>query len=167
MTAPTDAGLATLAATLGTNLAAGGLTLATAESCTGGWIAKACTDVPGSSGWFAGGVVAYSNECKAALLDVDRAVLARHGAVSEEVVSAMARGVLDRLQADLAVAVSGVAGPAGGSEEKPVGTVWFGWARRDAAGAVQVESSCAWFPGDRESIRRQAVQRALLGLMDG
>jgi nicotinamide-nucleotide amidase len=139
--------------------------LVTAESCTGGWIAKACTDLPGSSGWFLGGVVSYSDELKTALLGVRPATLASHGAVSEPVVREMAAGALARLGGDEAVAVSGIAGPEGGTPEKPVGTVWFAWARRTGQG-VEVRAAGERFPGDRDAVRRAAVRRALAGLLE-
>jgi nicotinamide-nucleotide amidase len=139
--------------------------LVTAESCTGGWIAKACTDFPGSSGWFLGGVVSYSDELKTALLGVRPETLASHGAVSEPVVREMAAGALARLGGDEAVAVSGIAGPEGGTPEKPVGTVWFAWARRTGQG-VEVRAAGERFPGDRDAVRRAAVRRALAGLLE-
>jgi nicotinamide-nucleotide amidase len=166
MPAPSDAELRVLTETVARKLLSGGGRLATAESCTGGWIAKACTDLPGSSAWFQGGVVAYADAAKAALLDVPEPALAGSGAVSEPVVRAMARGALHRLGADFSVAVSGVAGPDGGTPEKPVGTVWFAWGRRDAAGALTVTTRCEVLPGDRESVRRWTVQRALAGLLE-
>jgi nicotinamide-nucleotide amidase len=162
MTAPTDVELQDLARTVGARLARGAATLVTAESCTGGWIAKACTDVAGSSTWFAGGIVAYANSVKTALLDVDAAVLASQGAVSESVVRAMAAGALARVvDATIAVAVSGVAGPGGGTVGKPVGTVWLAWAWRETDGSFRSETQKAWFPGDREAIRRWTVRCAL------
>ncbi len=134
-------------------------TLATAESCTGGWIAKVLTDLPGSSAWFKGGIVSYSNAAKAEILGVSEAILAREGAVSEAVVKAMARGACTRLRATFGVAVSGVAGPDGGSEEKPVGTVWIAW-----AGVEGIRARRFWFAGDRGEVRRQTVREALLGV---
>src|SRR5688572_10254299 len=125
---PTDRDLEALALKLGRALHVRGWRLATAESCTGGWIGKVLTDVPGSSQWFDGGVVAYSNAAKTGLLGVSNDVLAVHGAVSEEAVRAMAEGARSRFSADLAVAVSGIAGPGGGSPDKPVGIVHFAWA---------------------------------------
>lgn len=166
MTAPTDADLQALAQALAQRLRGRGLRLVTAESCTGGWIAKACTDLPGTSHWFLGGVVSYANEAKSRLLGVPEDVLRSEGAVSRPVVEAMARGALDHVGGDLSVAVSGVAGPGGGSAAKPVGTVWFAWARREDSGAVQVETACEHLPGDRDSIRRWTVQRALQGLLE-
>lgn len=165
MTAPSDAELRALAETLATKLDGSGRQLVTAESCTGGWIAKACTDLPGSSRWFRGGVVTYSNEAKSAVLGVDPAMIAAHGAVSEPVARAMALGALQRLGGHLSVGVSGIAGPDGGAPDKPVGTVWFAWAQRGANGAFQVETGCERLPGDREAVRRWAVHKALTGLL--
>ena len=145
-------------------LGASGDRLVTAESCTGGWVAKACTDLPGSSGWFLGGVVAYSNALKAALLGVPENTLDRHGAVSEPVVRAMAAGALARLGGTVAVAVSGIAGPDGSTPDKPLGTVWFAWARL-SGGRVEISAERARFDGDREAVRRQAVLRALDGVI--
>jgi nicotinamide-nucleotide amidase len=161
MTAPPDVALLALARSVGERLAAAGETLVTAESCSGGWIAKACTDVPGSSAWFRGGVVAYDNSIKTGLLDVPGALLVQHGAVSEPVVRAMAAGALQRLGATVAVAVSGIAGPDGGTPGKPVGTVWLAWARRNGDGAPVVESRSERFAGDRDAVRRWTVLRAL------
>jgi nicotinamide-nucleotide amidase len=157
--APTDAELAAAAERLGATLRAAGATLATAESCTGGWIAKVVTDIAGSSEWFGAGFVAYSNAAKTEALGVDADTIAAHGAVSEPVVRAMAVGARRRTGADLAVAVSGVAGPGGGTAEKPVGTVWFGW---DSPAGSRSEVRC--FSGDREAVRRRAVMHALEGL---
>jgi nicotinamide-nucleotide amidase len=165
MTSPNDAGIGALAGRVAARLAASGGRLVTAESCTGGWVAKACTDLPGSSAWFAGGVVSYSNELKTALLGVPEVTLATHGAVSEAVVRAMAAGALDRLGGTVAVAVSGIAGPDGGTPDKPVGTVWLAWAsRRDGPGHVRAE--CLNLDGDREAVRRAAVARALAGVLE-
>jgi nicotinamide-nucleotide amidase len=147
---------------LGDALQNRGLSLVTAESCTGGWIAKLITDIPGSSAWFERGFVTYSNAAKQELLGVPREVLDRHGAVSAETVTAMARGALARSHARVAVAVSGIAGPDGGSSDKPVGTVWLGWALTD--GTLRTEHFR--FSGDREAVRRQAVAAALFGLLD-
>ena len=157
---PTDRELAELADRLGRALVARNWTACTAESCTGGWIAKVMTDVPGSSAWFGTGFVTYANEAKMGLLDVPAAVLEAHGAVSEPVVIAMAQVARSRAGADLAVAVSGVAGPEGGTAEKPVGTVWFAWAEPDRTRAERLQ-----LPGDRERIRRLAVEYALKGLL--
>ena len=138
--------------------------LVTAESCTGGWVAKACTDRAGSSQWFRGGVVAYTNELKVALLGVRPRTLEEHGAVSEAVVREMATGALQWLGGDVAVSVSGVAGPDGGSPDKPVGTVWFAWAERGDTGIV-VRAARHRFQGDRDQVRRAAVTAALEGLL--
>ncbi len=165
MTAPTDVDLQQLARAVGDCLLARAETLATAESCTGGWIAKACTDVPGSSRWFQGGVIAYSNALKIALLDVPDGLLALHGAVSEPVVRAMAAGVLARTSSTVAVAVSGVAGPDGGTFEKPVGTVWLAWSWRGSDGTVRTETRRELFPGDRDGVRRWTVRLALERLL--
>lgn len=158
---PSDRDLESLAAELGRALTARGWRVATAESCTGGWIAKAVTDVAGSSQWFEGGVVAYSNAAKTALLGVPGDVLAMHGAVSEETVRAMAEGVRGRFAADLAVAVSGVAGPDGGTADKPVGLVHFAFA---APGGVTAARRI--FAGNRETVRRQTVALALERLLE-
>lgn len=130
--------------------------LATAESCTGGLIAGACTDLAGSSAWFDRGFVTYSNEAKHDMLGVDAASIAAHGAVSEPVARAMAAGAVARSRARVAVAVTGVAGPTGGSADKPVGTVWFGWA---LDGEVRTERRR--FEGDRAAVRRATVRHAL------
>ena len=139
----------------------GGLKLATAESCTGGLIAAACTAVAGSSDWFERGFVTYSNEAKTESLGVDAALIATHGAVSTEVARAMADGALARSRADLAVAVTGIAGPAGATPGKPVGTVWLAVARR--GGATQTD--LLELRGDRASIRAQTVEHALQRLI--
>jgi nicotinamide-nucleotide amidase len=136
--------------------------LALAESCTGGWIAKAITDVPGSSDWFERGFITYSNVAKVELLGVPETVLAVAGAVSEETATAMAAGALAHSRAEVAVAVSGVAGPTGGSLAKPVGTVWLAWAVKGQA----ARSRCYTFGGDREAVRYQAVHAALEGLLE-
>ena len=138
-----------------------GWRLGVAESCTGGWIAKVLTDVAGSSQWFEGGVVAYSNAAKTELLGVPSETLATYGAVSEEAVRAMADGARRRFAVDLAVAVSGVAGPSGGTEDKPVGTVHFAWAAPN-----RVMAARRIFAGGRESVRRQTVALALERLVD-
>jgi nicotinamide-nucleotide amidase len=153
---PTDRDLEALALKLGRALNVRGWRLAAAESCTGGWIAKALTDVAGSSAWFDGSIVAYSNAAKTALLGVPRDVLDNHGAVSEEAVRAMAQGARSRFEADLAVAVSGIAGPGGATAGKPVGTVHFAWASPDGVMAAR-----RVFAGSRETVRRQTVALAL------
>jgi len=151
-----------LAIRVGEALQRRGWTVATAESCTGGWIAKCITDIAGSSAWFDRGFVTYSNTAKREMLGVDAAMLEAEGAVSEATVAAMARGTLDHCQADIAVAVSGIAGPDGGRPDKPVGTVCFAWATRDGLQRV----ATVHFEGDRETVRQQAVARALEGLLD-
>ncbi|MEJ2522536.1 MAG: CinA family protein [Gammaproteobacteria bacterium] len=156
---PDDAALEALGREVGAALAKAGWTLATAESCTGGWIAKALTDVPGSSAWLTAGIVSYSNDAKSRLLAVPGEVIGRHGAVSEPVVCAMVRGALACTGADVAVAVSGIAGPEGGTPDKPVGTVWFAWGHGDT---VRTEEVC--FDGGREAVRRQTVRHALEGV---
>ena len=165
MDAVLDTDLESLAGRVAGALLASGRQLVTAESCTGGWIAKVCTDLPGSSRWFRGGVVAYSNELKAGLLGVRPETLSREGAVSEAVVREMALGALERLDGDVAVAVSGIAGPDGGTPDKPVGTVWVAWAVRDRTG-TRVGADQSRFGGDRDRIRRLAVHRALSGLLE-
>jgi nicotinamide-nucleotide amidase len=137
------------------------LKLVTAESCTGGWVAKCCTDIPGSSTWFERGFVTYSNEAKQTDLGVAEATLLKTGAVSLATVEEMAFGALSRSNADISVAITGIAGPDGGSESKPVGTVWIGWGSKDKT----VQSICYHFEGNRESIRRQAVLAALEGVI--
>jgi nicotinamide-nucleotide amidase len=159
---PSDEVLEKLARSVGEALLARGWHATTAESCTGGWIAKALTDIPGSSLWFTTGYVTYANEAKTRELDVPAELLAAHGAVSEPVVAAMAAAARERARADVAVAVSGIAGPDGGSAEKPVGTVWFAWAFPDG-----LESDERRFTGDREAVRRFAVAHALEGLAAG
>ncbi|AKH21922.1 nicotinamide-nucleotide amidase [Sedimenticola thiotaurini] len=138
------------------------LKLAAAESCTGGWIAKVLTDIAGSSEWFERGFVTYSNQAKQEMLGVEAGTLRAHGAVSEAVVREMVSGALAHSQADLALSVSGIAGPGGGSVEKPVGTVWFGWQRRGG----EALATCYCFAGDREAVRRQAVLTALQGVLE-
>ena len=148
---------------LAARLRSNGLTVATAESCTGGWLAKCLTDLPGSSKWFVAGWVCYSNEAKHRDLGVRAATLRQHGAVSEPVVVALARGALRRSGADYAVAISGIAGPGGAVPGKPVGTVWFAFARRRGRG-IAVDSVVQRFRGGRDEVRRKAVIRALRGL---
>jgi len=140
-----------------------------AESCTGGWIAKHLTDFPGSSAWFEYGFVTYGNNAKSDLLNIDSALIDGFGAVSREVAEAMAAGALARADADLSIAVTGIAGPDGGTLEKPVGTVWIAWLLQ----GKNMVSECHLFEGDRDTIRRQAVSTALsqvlqyLEAMDG
>jgi nicotinamide-nucleotide amidase len=166
MAAPNDADLLALATSLARRLIAAGRTVVTAESCTGGWVAKVCTDLPGSSRWYLGGIVSYADTAKTDVLGVPASLLQLHGAVSEPVVRSMAQGALQRLGGDSSVAVSGIAGPGGGTPDKPVGTVWFAWARRLTGGGCDVTAACEVLPGDRESVRRAAVQRALVGLLE-
>lgn len=161
MTDVSDTALQSLAAELAELLLREGQMLALAESCTGGWVAKVCTDLTGSSAWFERGFVTYTNESKQEMLGVSGETLARFGAVSEQTVAEMAMGALARSHAQLAVAISGIAGPGGGSAEKPVGTVCFAWTRSGIG--TQVERQC--FEGDREQIRRLAVAHALQGAM--
>lgn len=155
-----DAVLLELAGTVGRRLAAAGCRLVTAESCTGGWIAKALTDVPGSSQWFECGFVTYSNRAKARDLGVNAQTLAQHGAVSEATVREMAEGALRRSGAEIAVAVSGIAGPDGGLPGKPVGTVWFCTALY-RADALELQARHERFEGDRDTVRRRSVELAL------
>jgi nicotinamide-nucleotide amidase len=154
-----------LATALVARLVERGLTLTTAESCTGGWLAKAITDVAGSSACFGYGIVSYSNDAKRRLLNVPEAVLAEHGAVSEPVVRAMAGGALRISDADVAVAVSGIAGPAGGTPDKPVGTVWLAWSLRSQEGPA-TETECIRFDGERVDVRLKTVIHALTGLLE-
>lgn len=160
--APSCQHLQELAAQVGAALRTRERILALAESCTGGWIAKIITDVPGSSGWFDRGFVTYSNTAKTDLLGVRKATIATHGAVSGEVVAEMAAGALQRSPADVVVAVSGVAGPDGGTADKPVGTVYLAWAPRGDTPQIERRQ----FAGDREAVRRQTVAVALQGLLD-
>ena len=153
-----------LAERVGRHLLDGRRHVATAESCTGGWIAKALTDIAGSSQWFLEGFVTYSNESKVRRLGVPRAVLEGKGAVSEATVRAMAVGALRRTKAQVAVAVTGIAGPEGGVPGKPVGTVWLGWATRRGA-ELRVRTQLKHFRGDRDSVRRKTVRLALQGLL--
>lgn len=155
-----DAQLFQLATRVGHVLLANRRHLATAESCTGGWIAKVMTDVAGSSQWLERGYVTYSNAAKVHDLGVSQKTLDAHGAVSEATVREMAGGALRVSGADLAVAVSGIAGPDGGTPEKPVGTVWFAVAAQ-AGSDVSVEARRQNFPGDREAVRRASVEYAL------
>ena len=157
---PSDADLRGDAAAVAELLLARGLMLVTAESCTGGWIAKTLTDLPGSSAWFEAGVVAYSYEAKEALLGVNPRTLERSGAVSEETVTEMVSGALARFGAGVAVAVTGIAGPGGGTADKPVGSVWIGWKRRGG----YAQARLFHFAGDREAVRRQTVAESLAGI---
>jgi len=161
---PEDPAINELATTLVRELNNKKRAVATAESCTGGWIAKALTDVPGSSGCFGYGIVSYSNGAKESILGVKNRTLVEHGAVSEPVVREMAEGALCLSGADVSVAVSGVAGPDGGSEEKPVGTVWFAWAMR-GPGGIASDAELLHFEGNRESIRMQMGMHGLKGVL--
>jgi nicotinamide-nucleotide amidase len=151
-----------LALELGQRLQAARFMLTTAESCTAGWISKVVTDIPGSSRWLDRGFVAYSNAAKQDMLGVSAAVIANHGAVSEEVALEMARGALARSLAGAAVAVTGIAGPDGGTEDKPVGTVCFAWVLADRAPLTQRVQ----FAGNREEVRHQSVRLALERLLE-
>lgn len=149
-----------------------GWMLATAESCTGGMIAASCTDLSGSSHWFERGFVTYSNEAKHEMLGVDSALIAEHGAVSKAVAQAMTLGAMRRSHAQVTLAVTGVAGPTGGSADKPVGTVWFAWATPSDTGPT-LGAETAWvktelmhFAGDRAAVREAAAHHALKTLLD-
>ena len=160
MAGTTDEALRELASATGEQLAAKRLTLCTAESCTGGWIAKTVTDIAGSSAWFDCGLAAYSYEAKQGLLGVRPQTLEEFGAVSRETVMEMVSGALVHSGAGVAVAVTGIAGPGGGTEDKPVGTVWIAWKRRGGYPRAELFH----FDGDRESVRRQTVAAALEGI---
>ncbi len=181
-----EAETARLVETLAAQLLAHGWMLATAESCTGGLIAAACTDLAGSSTWFERGFVTYSNAAKAQMLGIDAALIARHGAVSEPVARAMAQGALQHAHAQVALAVTGVAGPGGGSADKPVGTVWFAWAlpaqtsgasasdaatnlagrAKAPAQAPALHSEIMHFEGDRAAVRQATLQHSLRRLLE-
>jgi nicotinamide-nucleotide amidase len=154
--------LTALATLVGDRLKAKALLLATAESCTGGWVAQAVTSIPGSSDWFDRGFVTYSNAAKREMLGVHAETLARHGAVSEETAREMAAGALAASGAGAVVSITGVAGPTGGTPAKPVGMVCFGWALRDG----RIDTATKRFDGDREAVRRQSVTFALQGLLE-
>lgn len=147
---------------LGQRLRDAGLVLATAESCTGGWVAKVVTDIPGSSAWFDRGFVTYSNDAKQDMLGLSAAMIAEYGAVSEEVALEMARGALAHSLAGVAVAVTGLAGPGGGTEDKPVGTVCFAWVLDGRAPQTQRVQ----FAGNREEVRHQSVRLVLERLLE-
>jgi len=151
-----------LAAELGQRLQAAQLMLATAESCTGGWVSKVVTDIPGSSSWFDRGFTTYSDGAKQDMLGVSAAALDAHGAVSEEVARQMAEGALEHSLAGAAVAVTGIAGPGGGTEEKPVGTVCFAWAMDGCEPVTQRVQ----FAGNRDEVRHQSVRLALERLLE-
>lgn len=156
-----DAALLTLAADVGAALKARGWTLALAESCTGGGAAAAITAIPGSSGWFERGFVTYSNASKIELLDVRPDTLQQYGAVSEDTAREMALGALTHSHADIAAAITGIAGPDGGTPEKPAGTVCFAWALKNGTAGSAVHH----FPGDRETVRQLSVVTALQGVL--
>ncbi|WP_113625543.1 nicotinamide-nucleotide amidase [Pectobacterium peruviense] len=158
----TEADILRLSALVGEKLKARGATLTCAESCTGGWLAKSITDVAGSSGWFDYGFVTYSNLAKQRLVNVSADTLERHGAVSENVVNEMAAGALQAADADFSVSISGVAGPDGGTEEKPVGTVWFGFTDKQGVAFARTMR----FNGDRNAVRLQSVHFALQTVLD-
>jgi nicotinamide-nucleotide amidase len=158
---PSDA-LVTLATRVGTRLRAEGMMLSTAESCTGGWVAQAATAIAGSSDWFERGFVTYSDAAKMDMLQVKARTLHAHGAVSEQTAGEMAAGALAASRAQIAVAITGIAGPGGGSADKPVGTVCFGWAWTNR----KVHAETRHFEGDRESVRRQSVIVALQGVLE-
>jgi len=163
-TAPDDATLLALARQTGEWLEQNGLKLVTAESCTGGWIGQIITTVPGSSVWYDRGFITYSNAAKQQMLHVQPQTLAQYGAVSEPTAREMAQGALSLSEAQIAVAVTGIAGPSGGSVEKPVGTVCFAWLL-ETAFTTSANSQTRHFSGDRAAIRRQSVAAALQGLL--
>jgi len=160
-----DESIAELSHALIGELTTAGRTVATAESCTGGWIAKALTDVAGSSSAFGFGIVSYANAAKVSMLGVREQTLEQQGAVSEATVNEMVSGALALSGADIAVAVSGVAGPDGGTADKPVGTVWFAWGRQTSAG-MELTTMRKQFDGDREAVRARTVIEALQGLRE-
>ena len=155
-----DQKITSLLGSLSQQLQAKNLKIASAESCTGGWIAKAVTDMDGSSQWFDCALVTYSNSAKSGLLAVSQQTLEQYGAVSQQVVKEMVLGLLQRCDADIGVSVSGIAGPGGGTTEKPVGTVWIAWAKS----GVFIEAVRYQFKGTREQVRQQSVIAALQGI---
>lgn len=155
------ADLLTLSESVGAQLLARGEWLVTAESCTGGWVAQSLTAIVGSSAWFDRGFVTYSNAAKQDMLGVPEATLSRHGAVSEATARAMAQGAIAHSRGDWAIAITGIAGPSGGTPDKPVGTVCFAWAQRDGG----CEAQTCRFDGDRQAVREQSVIHALQGLL--
>jgi len=161
MTIPTDEYLQQVAERVGEALLQAGQFLASAESCTGGFISKVVTDIAGSSQWFDRGFITYTNQSKSELLDVPPTLIETQGAVSEQTVRAMATGALRHSRAHISLAVTGIAGPGGGRLDKPVGLVWFAWAGRDD----EVVAEQQIFPGDRDGVRRQAVAHALQGVL--
>jgi nicotinamide-nucleotide amidase len=165
-----DSELYALGEEVGAALKNGNLVLTTAESCTGGWIGEVVTMISGSSAWYDRGFITYTNAAKQQMLGVKAATLREHGAVSEAVVREMAAGALAASGAQIAVSVSGVAGPTGGTPDKPVGTVCIGWARKGgaagAAAGVDTHAETCRFQGDREAVRRQSVVRALRRVLE-
>ena len=151
-----------LAREVGDTLLLNHLVLTTVESCTGGWVAEAITSIAGSSSWFERGFVTYSNEAKQELVGVRKETLLQYGAVSREVACEMSLGGIDASRADLAVAVTGIAGPDGGTLQKPVGTVWVAWGNRSG----KVREELFQFDGDRESVRRATVEQSLVGILE-
>ena len=160
MNVPTDSTLAGLSRDVGARLLEASRVLVTAESCTGGWIAKLCTDIAGSSDWFDCGFVCYSNAAKTRDLGVPEKLIESEGAVSDAVVRAMAEGALERTGANVAIAVSGIAGPGGAASGKPVGTVWFALAQK-LVDRLECQGHLIQFDGDRDAVRRQSVEYAL------
>ena len=160
MAIPSDHTLTLLSRDVGARLLAAQRVLVTAESCTGGWIAKLCTDIPGSSDWFDCGFVCYSNAAKERDLGVPEKLIESEGAVSDAVVRAMAEGALERTGANVAIAVSGIAGPGGAVAGKPVGTVWFALAQK-LVDRLECQGHLIQFDGDRDAVRRQSVEYAL------
>jgi nicotinamide-nucleotide amidase len=154
--------MTTLADKVGRRLKARGGRIVTAESCTGGWVAQELTAIAGSSAWFDRGFVTYSNEAKQEMLGVLAETLARHGAVSEETAAEMARGALEHSRGSIALAITGIAGPSGGTPSKPIGTVCFAWATRDRPARAETKR----FPGDREAVRRQSVEYSLARVLE-
>ena len=162
MSSTTEQELKDLAEELGACMKDKGVKLASAESCTGGWIAKIITDIPGSSEWFTGSVVCYSNESKVSLLGVRENTLTEFGAVSGDTVMEMVDGLFAHTDADVAVGVSGIAGPDGGTEDKPVGLVWLSWGKRGKS----VYAKPFNFEGDREEVRKKSIAQSLNNLLD-
>lgn len=158
----TEKSIVQLAQLLGDKLTHAGLVAATAESCTGGGVACAITDIAGSSLWFDCAFITYSNNAKMQMLAIDKILLEKHGAVSEQVVNQMASNAVKYSEADVSVAISGIAGPSGGSAEKPIGTVCFSW--YNALGSEKTETYI--FVGDRGAVRHQAIRLALIGLIE-
>ena len=160
MSVDSDCSLVSLVRDIGQKLHSHHLQLVTAESCTGGWIAQTATSIPGSSEWFWGAYVTYTNATKTRMLGVPEPLLNKYGAVSEQVALSMVEGALKHSDAGMAVSVTGLAGPGGGSDDMPVGTVWIGWQRRGNAAVA----TCHQFAGDRHAVRRAAVEAALEGI---